>query len=401
MDERLRHLCEALEHTGWGAILHDADWKLAWVSEEAKALLGESDPGRLGIGWHVLASSQRGPWRHSITDESYDSWVDVTLPYLAYDHPDGVTGLRGLVEDPKLLERLERVEPAAPPPLWTSTLDFLQADLPPATITYVSIRHETDGQFLGTTTIYGPHIPASLLAFLVRGDENMFRRMARLFEPAPRPAAVLFADLRSSSELSRRLPSSGYFQVMREVLTAIDAEVIAHRGIVGKHVGDGVTAFFLSEDHGSDSAAARAAIDTAGRLPSAACAAAERAGEAGVPVKPPEVQLGVGTHWGAALYMGQTITGGRLEVTALGDAVNEAARFEQSAQEGEVLASKDLVECLDGDDAEILGLDIDRLRYRLLAELPGSDQKAKRDAGSLAVTDLAEALTGADEEDED
>jgi class 3 adenylate cyclase len=392
LDDRLGPLCESLERTGWAAIIHDSDWKLAWVSEEAKLLLGESDPDRLGVGTHILETSQLDPWRRSITDESYETWLDVTLPYLAHDHPDGPDGLCELVDDDALRERLAGVEPAAPPPLWSSTLDFLQPDMPPAEITYIAMRHEVDGKLLGTSLVYGPHIPASLLAFLVRGDENMFRRMARLFEPEPRPAAILFADLRSSSELSRRLPSSGYFELMREILTAIDSEVIAHKGIVGKHVGDGVTAFFLSDDLGSDSRAARAAIDTACKLPGAAARAAQGAAETGVHVEPGEVELGIATHWGAALYMGQIVTGGRLEVTALGDAVNEAARCEQSAREGEVLASKDLVERLDGEDAESLGLDLHRLRYRPLAEVPGSDDKAKRDAGGVAVTDLAELL---------
>jgi class 3 adenylate cyclase len=399
MNERLRAVCEALEKTGWAVVLHDAEGNLVWVSEEAKLLLGESDPERLGIGQHALATSQLGSWRYSVTDESYASWLETNLPYLAHDHPDGTAGLRGLTEDPELLERLEQIEPAAPPPVWASTVEFLQDDLPSATVVYAGVRHEVDGELVGTSFIYGPDVPASLLALLVRGDEAMFRRMARLFEPAQCAAAVLFADLRSSSDLSRRLPSAGYFQVTRELMTAIDAEIIAHSGIVGKHVGDGVTAFFLSNDLGSDSAAVRAAIDTACSLPGAACAAAERAAETGIPLDTDEVQLRIATHWGAALYMGQVVTGGRLEVTALGDPVNEAARIEQSAEEGEVLAFKDLIERLKSDDAEALGLDRDRLRYRLLEELPGGDEKAERDAGRLAVTDLLKALRGTSNED--
>ena len=390
VDERLRDLCDAIERTNWAAVLHDAEWNLAWVSEEGKLLLGESDADRLGLGRHILATSQLEPWRGSITEESYESWLDTNLPYLAHDHPDGVDGLCELADDEALRERVARVEPAEPPLLWSSTVDFIQPDLPPAEIAYIAVRHEADGELLATSYVYGPHIPASLMAFLVRGDENMFRRMARLFEPAPRSAAILFADLRSSSELSRRLPSSGYFQLMREVLTAIDSEVIAHRGIVGKHVGDGVTAFFLSEDFGSDSGAARAAIDAACRFPAAAVRAAQGAAEKGVPVEPEEVELGIAAHWGVALYMGQIITGGRLEITALGDGVNEAARCEQSAQGGQVLASKDLIERLDGEHAESLGLDLHRLRYRPLADISGSDEKAKRDAGSVALADLTE-----------
>ena len=98
--------------------------------------------------------------------------------------------------------------------------------------------------------------------------------------------------------------------------------------------------------------------------------------------------MNVGIHWGGALYLGQVVTGGRLEVTALGDEVNEAARIQQSARDGELLASKSLLERLEPDDAEALGLDPDRIRYRMLAELEGVTDKARRDAGSVPVTEL-------------
>jgi class 3 adenylate cyclase len=110
--------------------------------------------------------------------------------------------------------------------------------------------------------------------------------------------------------------------------------------------------------------------------------------ERGLPVDPDEVLVNVGMHWGAGLYVGQVVTGGRLEVTALGDEVNEAARIEQSASEGAVLASKALIELLDSGDAEELGLDPAKLSYRAVAELPDASEKALRDAGTIAVTDV-------------
>jgi len=50
-----------------------------------------------------------------------------------------------------------------------------------------------------------------------------------------------------------------------------------------------------------------------------------------------------------------------------------------------VLASKAVIEQLDSADAESLGLDPDSLTYRTVAELT-SNEKAIRDAGSIAVT---------------
>ncbi|MEO7197389.1 MAG: hypothetical protein ABIZ50_02855, partial [Solirubrobacterales bacterium] len=160
-------------------------------------------------------------------------------------------------------------------------------------------------------------------------------------------------------------------------------------GIVGKHAGDGVTAFFLVDDLGSSSKAARAAVQAAAGI---AVAAAELTtgdpGDEGVPSDVADVLMNIGLHWGGALFMGQIVTGGRLEVTALGDEVNEGARIQQSAREGTALASKALIERLDPDDADAVGVDPERVVYRTIAELPDAAQKSIRDAGGIAVTQL-------------
>ena len=91
-------------------------------------------------------------------------------------------------------------------------------------------------------------------------------------------------------------------------------------------------------------------------------------------------------HWGATLMVGQVATSGRLEVTALGDQMNEAARIEAAAKGGEILASKDLIERLDPADAEATGIDPASIAYTPLGELDGVSDKAIRDAGALPVT---------------
>jgi class 3 adenylate cyclase len=97
--------------------------------------------------------------------------------------------------------------------------------------------------------------------------------------------------------------------------------------------------------------------------------------------------MNIGIHWGDRLFMGQVVTGGRIEVTALGDEVNECARIEQAASDGEILASKQAIERLSPDDAAALGLDPAQLTYETLAERGKASEKAIRDAGGVAVTD--------------
>jgi class 3 adenylate cyclase len=200
--------------------------------------------------------------------------------------------------------------------------------------------------------------------------------MARLTEPGRREAAVLFADIQASGELSRHLSSAAYFSLVHELFTKLDGIVIDANGIVGKHAGDGLSAFFLADDCDAEEGPTGAAVDAAIAL---VRAARETGGG---------VMLNVGVHWGGALYMGQVVTGGRLEVTALGDEVNECARIQESARGGIVLASKAVIERLHPDHARRIGIDPDTTSYTTVAELPGAPQKAVRDAGAISVTEV-------------
>jgi class 3 adenylate cyclase len=238
--------------------------------------------------------------------------------------------------------------------------------------------NDDEGRFLGILWQQRGALPESLMALLGRGDERLFERMSRVSEPARRPAAILFADLEASGALSRRLPSRGYFELIRDLTDLIDSSVVDLDGIVGKHAGDGGSALFLAADFDAgESAAARAAIEAAREI---------RNGAANLGPDDVTVKLNVGVHWGATLMVGQVATRGRLEVTALGDQMNEGARIEAAAKDGAILASKDLIERLDSADAEATGLDLDALAYTPLGELDGASDKAIRDAGAIPVT---------------
>lgn len=297
-----------------------------------------------------------------------------------------------LIPDPatrnEVIEQLfQQLEPEKPPPFYTNVMEFVQGDLPIAKITEFCISlSNLDGEAIGVAIMYNPALPASVLSLVARGDEAMYGRMSRLTEPGRRKAAVLFADLQASAALSRKLPSAAYFKLVRSITTAIDDVVCKHNGIVGKHAGDGVSAFFLVDDLGTDSRAVSAAIEAARDITVAAANAAKEVGDETGLVESADTVVNVGVHWGGALYMGQLVTGGRLEVTALGDRVNECARIQESARDGEVLASKSLIEHIDDEDARALGIDPDGVVYRMVADLPGVTPKAARDAGSLPVT---------------
>ena len=95
---------------------------------------------------------------------------------------------------------------------------------------------------------------------------------------------------------------------------------------------------FSPRPSGSESAAARACITAARALRAAVREVAARSDLRRRTMS----SLRFGLHWGSTLYVGNITTGGRTEVTALGDEVNEAARIEACATGGRALASKSL-----------------------------------------------------------
>jgi class 3 adenylate cyclase len=388
LDPRLGEIAESLEGTRWGAEIWDADWKLAWVSEETKRFLGEEDDQVLGVGRHIIDVRWSEPWFSSVDDQSRAELVSSELPYIAFDTPGGAEQLQTMVEQ-ATGRPMDRIEAARPPAMWARRIRLTLPDQPAFPVQFVATRLTAeDGTFMGTAFVYGSTLPARLTALVTRGSEAMFERMAALVEPGRRSAAVLFADLQSSGTLSRRLPSAAYFELVRDLTTEMDQAVIRHRGIVGKHAGDGVTAFFLVDDFESPSACAAGAIEAAHEVRRTAYTVAdEMAGRTGL-FEGSDCAINIGLHWGGTLFMGQVVTGGRLEVTALGDEVNEGARIQQSARDGAVLASKALIERLSVEDGRRIGVDPEEVVYKTVAELPGADAKAMRDAGTLPVTEL-------------
>jgi class 3 adenylate cyclase len=374
----LRKLAQALEAAGVAAEILDHKWRVVYTTSEDALSLG-LDPSEMHhhYGLSLIVRPERRPdW---VTDREAGSlFWRAEGPHMVRDVPP---------DDPDFEEIFGRLAPrarelaAAPPTLaHRNEMDFKNlASFDkswPSTANLVYIRlHDARGRFIGTLMLAILNLPQSLAMRLARGDVEMYRRMDRLREPCRRAAAILFADLEASGELSRRLSSRAYFELIRALTDLIDSVVGEHTGILGKHAGDGASALFLAEDADGDSTAARSAIEAAREIRDRATALSDN------------VRVKVGVHWGATLTVGQVSTRGRLEVTALGDAMNEAARIENAAHGGVVLASKDAVERLSTQDAHSLAVDPDTLTYRTIAELT-TNEKAVRDAGSIAVAEL-------------
>jgi class 3 adenylate cyclase len=387
-ERQLRELAEELAPYGLAAEVLDDGWRLVWTSEELQTIWGVRDPGQLGLERHILESRSRVLAGGVLTRESAERWLRTNLPFILAGTDGGSEAVADMLES-DYASLLGELEPQAAPARWAGSFDFRRDEFF-GRVNYLGERvQDACGRLLGYLFLYAPDVPASLASLLVRGNRRMYERMAALFEPGQRSAAILFADLEGSGTLSRRLASPVYFRLIRDIRSALDAAVAECGGIVGKHAGDGVSAFFLSQQLASESGAARATLETARRIPQLVREVAAKLADEGMPVEPDGCRMKVSVHWGPSLYIGQVASQGRLEVTALGDEMNEAARIEQSAKGGQVLASKTLLERLNQDDASAPGIKPARIAYRALAELERVAEKATRDAGAIAIADIA------------
>jgi class 3 adenylate cyclase len=387
-EPRLAGLAETLERTGWAIELFDASWRLVWVSDSVKAVLGESDEGRLGYGRHLVEAWAGDARRRLLTPESRARSLAELAALTLSETPGGKEALRRAMGE-RWPPELDPVTPSPAPELWSTTVEMV---LPGATepnrlqSLMVRCRHE-EGTLTGTFFVHSSGLPAHIFALLVTGDEDLFRRAADLVEPRRHAAAIVFADLEASGPLASRLEARSYFELLRELLTGLDGLAAAHGGVVGKHGGDGATAFFLADQIGDRSTAARAALRVALEAPAVArrCEARATAAAGGL-------RLNVGVHWADRLYVGQVVTGGRLEVTAVGAEVNECARLQESARGGRALVSMALVDQLPEGERQEHG----PFEFTALRELATAGEKATRDAGDLPVAFLRAMSSGAD-----
>lgn len=390
-DPTLAAVAAALNDAGHWAVMVDARWRCAYATDEALRVYG----GRVAFARFPIGAYFCGPEYVSTALEWGGRQFPLEIqrqaftmfgPWMLADAPGGPEELRELV-DPRLHDIVDELSPAAEvPPAWSEVfrgiysasgmgIDILNA--------MMRLRDGT-GQLVGTVIISKPAVGMAALARITAmGDLRHFERMEQVARPGRRAAAVLFADLEASSPLSRRLSTASYFALGRRIARVADQCVIDAGGLVGRHAGDGVVAFFLAEILGSESAAAHACIQAAYAVREEMSEVAARS-----ELTPEDLLMRFGLHWGATLYVGQIATSGRTEVTALGDEVNEGARIEACATGRRALASKALMERLDPEDAAALGLDPNRITYTALADLHTATEKARRDAPAIAVCEV-------------
>lgn len=383
-DPTLRQAVTAWDAAGHFVFAVDGRWRITCISTEIASMLpDEIIVGEFLYGPAQIEAQLKGRGGANTVAEIRHLFSRVGAWLLA-DIPGGRDALRQIVH-PTLRGIVDELEPNDDAAIAVVQPTTSFGSLIGATSVFQRVRDAT-GRLVGTVIVAKPAVGMSTLFLLTApGDLGHFERIRQLASAGQRPAAVLFADLEGSAPLAKRLPTASYFRLIRRLTRAADECVVDAGGLAGRHAGDGIVAFFVAETSGSESAAARACIEAARSFQIATREIALRHDLQG-----DEITVNAGMHWGATLYIGSIVTRGRTEVTALGDEVNEAARIEACATGGRALASKGLLERLNPEDADAVGIDPMRISYTQLANLDTATEKARRDAPSIPVYDLAE-----------
>lgn len=141
-----------------------------------------------------------------------------------------------------------------------------------------------------------------------------------------RPVTVLFADLVGFSTLAEHMDPEELRALMTDTFAELSAEVEKREGTVEKFIGDAVMAVFgVPHTHEDDPGRA---VDTALAMLDVARRRSERT--------PAPVQLRIGVNSG--LVVSGTVGDGT-QAGIMGDAVNVAARLQQTAGPGELVVS--------------------------------------------------------------
>jgi adenylate cyclase len=156
--------------------------------------------------------------------------------------------------------------------------------------------------------------------------------------------SMLFADVRGSTALSEQMTPSEFKKLINRFYVAATKSITEEDGLVDKLAGDAVAAFWGSGFAGKDYVA---------RTIRAAQKIARVMQEQNIPV-------GIGVHAGVAFFGAMGSVDGLVDISAIGEEVNTAARLGSLAAAGEIIVSEEALAktVIDANELEIRHLEL-------------------------------------------
>jgi adenylate cyclase len=173
--------------------------------------------------------------------------------------------------------------------------------------------------------------------------------------------SMVFADIRGSTALAEEMSATEFKGLIDRFYQVSTRIFIKNNAMIDKLIGDEVAAFFMPGLTGPDYA--RVAVQAAEDI---------LIGTGHKDSRSPWAPVGIGVHTGVAFVGAVGSSGGVVDVTALGDAVNIAARLASQAKAGEIILSEETVQAakLDAPNLTKRSLELkgksDRLDVRVM-----------------------------------
>jgi len=149
--------------------------------------------------------------------------------------------------------------------------------------------------------------------------------------------SMLFADVRGSTALSEQMTSIEFSKLINRFYVGSTKAIADADGLVEKLAGDAVAAFWGAGFAGKDYVAKTiGAAQNISRL-----------------MQKQNIPVGIGVHAGMAFFGAMGSSEGLVDISAIGEEVNTAARLASKASAGEIIVSETALEQAHMDSSEL------------------------------------------------
>jgi signal transduction histidine kinase/class 3 adenylate cyclase len=195
-----------------------------------------------------------------------------------------------------------------------------------------------------TESVLGRFLPPSMVKKAAAGELSLDLR------PEPRLITILFSDIVGFTSLANTLRSRRVAELLNEYLAAMTKAVFNNGGVVDKFVGDAVMALYGAPEELTPNEQVRRAVASARSMLFALDELNGRWQEQGIVGvnDVPLVRFRCGIHQGTAV-VGMFGSEERSDYTAIGPAVNIAARLQEAAEPNTIIVSAVVADYLDED----------------------------------------------------